>query len=197
MSFPSNISSENISNDSFNHTKKYSFCGPKTKVQQRLKEGYQGVNTLDKACKQYDEFYSKYPCTKDRNRADDILAREATKISLDESKPQYERNDARLFTGIMGLESRFGTGLKKISEEVLTTLYYNPNYVYSGINDLASKSNVPSHTVENWLSKQKVYTLHKPIKHRFRTRRLLFLILIISGKQILLICKNTNNTTTT
>lgn len=113
MSLPSNVSSENITNGSFNNTKKYSYCGPKTKVQQRLKEGYKGVNTLDKACKQHDEFYSKYPCTKDRNRADDILANEATKISLDESKPQYERNDARLVTGVMALKSRFGMGLKK------------------------------------------------------------------------------------
>ena len=61
---------------------------------------------------QHDIFYSKNPGTKDRNNADDILAREATKISLDESKPQYERNDARLVTGIMGIKSRFGMGRK-------------------------------------------------------------------------------------
>ena len=28
-------------------------------------------------------------------------------------------------------------------------------------------------TVEEWLGKQKVCTLHKPIKHRFKTRRVL------------------------
>ena len=64
-------------------------------------------------------------------------------------------------------------GLKKSSEEILTTLYYNPNYGYTGVNALVRKSNLPKATVENWLSKQKVYTLHKPIKHRFKTRRVI------------------------
>lgn len=113
MSLPSHTSSEYIPGGSFNNTGKYSFCGPKTKLEKRLNEGYQGVNTLDKHCKEHDIFYSKHKKTKDRNYADDILSREANKIVLDETKPEYERRDAKLVSGIMGLKSRFGMGVKK------------------------------------------------------------------------------------
>ena len=57
MRLPSNVVSEYIPNGAFNNTKKHSYCGPKTKVQQRIKEGYQSVNTLDEACMQHDIFY--------------------------------------------------------------------------------------------------------------------------------------------
>ena len=39
MRLPSNVSSEYIPNGAFNNTKMYLYCGPKTKVQQRIKEG--------------------------------------------------------------------------------------------------------------------------------------------------------------
>ena len=73
----------------------------------------------------------------------------------------------------MGPKSRFGMGLNKSSAENLTTLYYNSSYGYTGISDLVSNSEIPRATVENWLSRQKVYTLHKPIKRRCRTRRVI------------------------
>lgn len=113
LSLPSDVSSETVANGSFKNTGKYSFCGPGTKVQKRLKEGYQGVNSLDRACKEHDIAYSKYTKTKDRNIADDVLAKRASEIALDESEPEYTRKDARLVTGIMGLKSRFGMGVKK------------------------------------------------------------------------------------
>lgn len=114
LSLPSNISCEKVPNGSFNTTGKYSFCGPGTKVEKRLKEGYQGVNSLDKACKQHDLYYMKYKTTKERNIADDILARDASNIAMDETEPDYVRRDARAVTGIMGLKSRFGMGSKNV-----------------------------------------------------------------------------------
>lgn len=36
---------------------------------------------------------------------------ESAKIANDETKPAYERKDARLVTGIMGAKSRFGMGV--------------------------------------------------------------------------------------
>ena len=65
-------------------------------------------------------------------------------------------------------------GTKKSSEESLATFYYNPSYGYTGVNALVRKRILPKATVENWLSKQKVYTLHKIIKHRFKTRQVIF-----------------------
>ena len=115
LSLPRNISSESIQNGSFNNSGKYSYCGPGTKVKKRLAEGYKGVNSLDEACRRHDLAYGKYQKTKDRNIADDILAHEASQIALDENKPNYERKDAKLVTGIMAMKSRFGMGknLKK------------------------------------------------------------------------------------
>src|ERR1700755_1808338 len=59
LNLPNNVPSENIENGSFNNTGKYSYCGPGTKVQKRLKERYKGINSLDKACKQHDINYFK------------------------------------------------------------------------------------------------------------------------------------------
>ena len=50
---------EYVPNGSFNNQKNYSYCGPGTKYIQRDKEGYQGINELDKGCKQHDKFYSE------------------------------------------------------------------------------------------------------------------------------------------
>ena len=54
LSLPSNKSSEKVSNGSFNNARKYSFCGSEAKVQNRINEGYKGVNSLDSACKEHD-----------------------------------------------------------------------------------------------------------------------------------------------
>ena len=85
-------------------------------LEQKLRnecEGYQGVNKLDNACKEHDIYYSKYKNTKARNVADDILASKASQLALNPNLPDYERKDARLVTGIMGVKSRFGMGIKK------------------------------------------------------------------------------------
>ena len=115
---PNSIQSEDIQNGSYNNTGKYSYCGPGTKVQQRLKEGYQGVNTLDKVCKQHDIFYSKNKKTKERNIGDDILANQASHIALDHNEPEYVRNDTKLVTTIMAAKSKFGMGSKNLTSSL-------------------------------------------------------------------------------
>jgi len=56
---------------------------------------------------------------------------------------------------------------------LLQKIYYNPKTGYSGINDLVRKTGLPTSIVQKWLGRQNVYTLHKPIKHKFKTRRVL------------------------
>jgi transposase InsO family protein len=169
LTLPKDISSEQVASGSFNDTGKYSYCGPFTKVDQRLTEGYKGVNSLDEACRRHDVAYKEHKNVKERNVADDILAEEAAHIANDETRPEYERRDARLVTGIMGMKSRFGLGLLKHT-------YYDPRRGFTGVNDLARKTGMPKSAVEEWLHSQDVYTLHKPIRHRFKTRRV-----IVSG----------------
>lgn len=59
------------------------------------------------------------------------------------------------------------------SDKILSELYYNPKTGFTGISELSRKSGLSPHVVSQWLRKQNVYTLHKPIKHRFPTRRVL------------------------
>jgi len=63
--------------------------------------------------------------------------------------------------------------MQDVSSKTLNELYYNPTTGYSGINDLVRKSGLPTKTVKEWLGRQNEYTLHKPIKHKFITRRVL------------------------
>jgi len=53
----------------------------------------------------------------------------------------------------------------------LEELYYSPETGYTGINELVRKSGLSRNQVKSWLEKQETYTLHKPIRHRFETRR--------------------------
>lgn len=114
LGLPQGEEGENVPNGSFNNTRKYSYCGPGTKVQQRIAEGYEGINSLDKACKRHDIAYSENKSTKARNTHDDILANEASAIATNPEEPEYVRKDARLVTGVMGTKSRFGMGVKKM-----------------------------------------------------------------------------------
>ena len=43
LKLPDDVPSEQVENGTFNNTWKYSFCGPFTKLDKRLTEGYEGV----------------------------------------------------------------------------------------------------------------------------------------------------------
>ena len=108
LALPKRMQSEYRPAGSFNDTGMYSFCGPFTKVQKRIEQGYRGVNLLDQACRQHDLDYAANSDVKDRNRADDVLANKAAHIVMDASSPEYEKQDGRLVTGLMAMKSRFG-----------------------------------------------------------------------------------------
>ena len=57
LKLPDDVPSEKIENGAFNNAGKYSFCDPFIKLDKRLPEGYEGVNTLDAACKKHDLAY--------------------------------------------------------------------------------------------------------------------------------------------
>lgn len=50
-------------------------------------------------------------------------------------------------------------------------MYYDPKTGYSGINELVRKSGLPEKEVQEFLNQQNVYTLHRPAKKNFETRR--------------------------
>ena len=103
---------ENVPGGSFNDQKKYSFCGPGTKYDQRLREGYTGINKLDQYCKLHDKFYNEHSDTKSRNVSDVALAARADEIASNPAFDDIQRKDARFISGIMKTKAALGMGLK-------------------------------------------------------------------------------------
>ena len=109
---------EYIPGGSFNDQQKYSFCGPGTRCDQRVREGYKGINELDKMCKLHDQlFYNENKDTKDRNISDVALAHRADEIARDSNFDDVQRKDARFISGIMKTEAHLGFGVKTSSNQ--------------------------------------------------------------------------------
>ena len=104
---------EDVPGGSFNGQQKYSFCGPGTKYEQRLKEGYTGINKLDQYCKLHDKFYNEHSDTKSRNVSDVALAARADEIDSNPAYDAIQRKDARFISGIMKTKAALGMGLSK------------------------------------------------------------------------------------
>ena len=106
---------EYVPGGSFNDQQKYSFCGPGTRYDQRVREGYKGINELDKMCKLHDQFYNENKDTKDRNISDVALAHRADEIAGDSNFDNVQRKDARFISGIMKTKAHLGFGVKTSS----------------------------------------------------------------------------------
>ena len=103
---------EYVPGGSFNDQQKYSLCGPGTRYEQRIEEGYQGINELDKMCKLHDQFYNENKNTKDGNISDVALAHRADEIAHDLNFDDVQRKDAKFIPGIMKTKAQLGFGVK-------------------------------------------------------------------------------------
>ena len=101
---------EDVPGGSFNNQQKYSYCGPGTKYEQRVKEGYKGINELDSMCKLHDKFYNENTDTKTRNISDIALAHRADEIARNPMYDEVQRKDANFISGIMKTKAKFGLG---------------------------------------------------------------------------------------
>jgi transposase InsO family protein len=106
---------EDVPGGSFNNQQKYSFCGPGTKYEQRIREGYQGINELDRMCKLHDKFYNENTDTKVRNISDLALAHRADEIAKNPIYDTVQRKDANFISGIMKTKAKLGLGIEKTS----------------------------------------------------------------------------------
>lgn len=95
------------------HVPGYQFCGPGTKLKKRLERGDEGVNPLDKLCKQHDIIYSQVSDTAGRRQADTELAQGAMKRVTAKDASLGERLAALGVAGIMTGKKKLGMGLKK------------------------------------------------------------------------------------
>ena len=90
----------------------YAYCGPGTKLKERLARNDPGINKLDEHCKQHDIFYSKHPDTASRNKADMLLAEQAWQRVKSSDASMGERATAYAITNIMKAKAKLGMGLK-------------------------------------------------------------------------------------
>ena len=102
---------ENVPGGSFNDQQKYSFCGPGTRYEQRIREGYKGINELDKMCKLHDQFYNENKDTKQRNISDIALAHRADEIANNLNYDEAQRKNAKFISGIMKTKAYLGFGV--------------------------------------------------------------------------------------
>ena len=107
---------EYVPGGSFNNLYTYSYAGPGTKFVQRVREGYKGVNELDRAAMLHDLYYHLYKDVPNRNKADAILANDCSKILSKYQGPEEEYpddirlllRDTRTVMHIMNIKQRFG-----------------------------------------------------------------------------------------
>lgn len=94
------------------HFPHYSYCGPGTKLQERLKRGDPPLNPLDAACKEHDIAYSQTKDTRARNQADLILAEKAWQRVLAKDSKLGEKIPAWLVANAMKTKAKLGMGMK-------------------------------------------------------------------------------------
>lgn len=95
------------------HIPGYNFCGPGTRLAQRLARGDRGINELDEACKNHDIAYSNHPDVRTRNIADRTLAAKAWQVAFKRANPLAERAVALGVASAMDVKARLGLGMKK------------------------------------------------------------------------------------
>lgn len=93
------------------HIPGYQYCGPGTKLAQRLSRGDPGINKLDSACKEHDIAYSKSGVSTSRAEADRILAERAWQRVTANDASSGEKAAAWTVTNLMKAKSKFGGGL--------------------------------------------------------------------------------------
>ena len=117
---------EYVPGGSFNDQQKYSFCGPGTRYEQRIREGYKGINELDKMCKLHDQLYNENKDTEVRNMSDVALAHRADEIARDSNFNDVQRKDARFISGIMKTKAHLGFGVKTSDNQKSKNLRRRP-----------------------------------------------------------------------
>lgn len=95
------------------HIPGYHFCGPGTKLTQRLKRGDKGINKLDTACKAHDIAYWKNKGGVERRKADSLLGQRAWARFRASDSTFGEKLNALAVSGIMKAKSTLGFGVNR------------------------------------------------------------------------------------
>lgn len=99
------------------HLPKYQFCGPGTKLDQRLARGEKGINKLDGYCREHDIAYANYEDSAERLKADKKLGSEALKRVFSKDAKFGERAASLLVSAAMKAKTgltKIGLGISKL-----------------------------------------------------------------------------------
>lgn len=100
------------------HLPKYQYCGPGTKLAERLARGDPGINKLDKLCRDHDIAYENHIDSSERCKADKILGTEAMKRVFSRDAKFGERAASLLVSTAMKTKTgltKIGAGIKKLN----------------------------------------------------------------------------------
>lgn len=93
------------------HLPSYNFCGPGTKLKERLARGDRGINQLDEACREHDIAYSKSNNLNYRHTADKILGEKSWQRFRAKDSTLPEKINSLLVTSMMKAKSTLGMGI--------------------------------------------------------------------------------------
>ena len=96
----------------------YQYCGPGTKLKQRLDRGDPGINKLDQACKEHDIAYSKHSDSANRSIGDRVLAEKAWQRVKSSDASIGERAAALAVTAAMKTKTSIGGGRKRRGRKI-------------------------------------------------------------------------------
>lgn len=95
------------------HIPGYQFCGPGTRLEQRINRGEIGINPLDAACREHDIAYSESEDLSKRHIADKVLGNKAWQRVKSKDSSLGEKLAALTIAGIMKGKRKLGMGIKK------------------------------------------------------------------------------------
>ncbi len=95
------------------HLPGLNFCGPGTKLKERLARGDRGVNQLDEACKLHDISYAQSSDSEHRSRADKELAERAWQRFKDPGASLGEKAASWIVTTAMKAKGKLGGRIRK------------------------------------------------------------------------------------
>lgn len=93
------------------HIPGYQFCGPGTRLKQRLARGDVGINALDAACREHDIAYSHSKDLAERHIADKILAKKAKGRVIAKDSTLCEKAAATTVWAAMNAKRKMGMGI--------------------------------------------------------------------------------------
>ena len=94
------------------HLPGYNYCGPFTKLEQRLARGDAPINKMDAGCQKHDIFYHDHRDTKERHVANKELAAIAKERMYASDASVGEKINAALIRAAMNSKVAFGMGIR-------------------------------------------------------------------------------------